>query len=42
MDGDRVTVRASPHVARFVRVHPSAHFYRTLMARLRPSARTDD
>ena len=42
MDGDRVTVKASPHVARFVRVHPAAHFYRTLMARLRPSARTDD
>ena len=41
MDGDQVTVKASPHVARFVRVHPSAHFYRTLMARLRPSAPAD-
>jgi NAD+ kinase len=37
LDGDRVTVKASPHVARFVRVQPPAHFYRTLMARLRPS-----
>jgi len=37
MDGDRVIVRASPHVARFVRTHSPAHFYRTLMARLRPS-----
>jgi len=41
MDGDRVTVRASPHVARFVRTHSPAHFYRTLMARLRPSERTE-
>jgi NAD+ kinase len=37
LDGDRVTVKASSHVARFVRVQPPAHFYRTLMARLRPS-----
>lgn len=37
VDGDRVIVRASPHVARFVRTHSPAHFYRTLMARLRPS-----
>lgn len=35
LDGDRVTVRASPHVARFVRIQPPAYFYRTLMARLR-------
>jgi NAD+ kinase len=35
LDGDRVTVKAGPHVARFVRIHPPAHFYRTLMARLR-------
>jgi len=34
-DGDRVTVKASPHVARFVRFQPPAYFYRTLMARLR-------
>lgn len=37
LDGDSVTVKASPHVARFIRVYPPAHFYRTLMARLRPS-----
>ncbi len=41
MDGDRVIVRAGPRLARFVRVHPPAHFYRTLMARLRPSASTE-
>jgi len=35
LDGDRVTVKASPYAARFVRIHPPAHFYRTLMARLR-------
>lgn len=35
LDGDRVTVKASPHVARFVRIHPPARFYRTLMSRLR-------
>lgn len=35
LDGDRVTVKASQHVARFVRIQPPAHFYRTLMARLR-------
>lgn len=35
LDGDRVTVKASPHLARFVRIHPPAHFYRTLMSRLR-------
>jgi NAD+ kinase len=35
LDGDRVTVTASPHIARFVRLHSPAHFYRTLMARLR-------
>ncbi len=35
LDGDRVTVRAGPHIARFVRIQPPAHFYRTLMARLK-------
>jgi NAD+ kinase len=40
-DGDHVIVRASPHVARLVRVHPPAHFYRTLMARLRPSGNVE-
>ena len=35
LDGDSVTVKASPHVARFVRIHSPAHFYRTLMSRLR-------
>jgi NAD+ kinase len=48
LDGDRVTVRASPHIARFVRLQSPAHFYRTLMARLRvandepPEQRTQD
>jgi NAD+ kinase len=41
MDGDRVTVRACPHVARFVRIYPPAHFYRTLIARLRPSGNSE-
>jgi NAD+ kinase len=37
LDGDRVTVKASSHVARFVRVHLPSYFYRTLMERLRMS-----
>jgi NAD+ kinase len=35
-DGDWVTVQASPHVGRFVRLQPKTYFYRTLMERLRP------
>jgi len=34
--GDEVTVGASPHVARFLRVQDPAYFYRTLLARLVP------
>lgn len=34
-DGDRVEVRRSPYVARFLRANPSQDFYRTLMQRLR-------
>ena len=34
-DGDLVTVQASPHVGRFVRLQDRAYFYRTLMERLR-------
>lgn len=34
-DGDWVTVQASPHVSRFVRLQERAYFYRTLMERLR-------
>jgi NAD+ kinase len=34
-DGDWVTVRASPHVSRFVRLQDRAYFYQTLMERLR-------
>jgi NAD+ kinase len=41
MNGDRVTIRANPYVARFVRTHSPAYFYRTLMARLRPSERIE-
>ena len=41
LDGDNVTVRVSPHVARFVRVQPPAYFYRTLMARLRPGVNSE-
>ena len=41
MDGDHITVKASPHVARFVRIYPPAHFYRTLMARLRPNGSSE-
>lgn len=37
LDGDRVTVKASSHVARFVRLQPPSYFYRTLMERLRMS-----
>lgn len=33
-DGDRVTVAASNHQARFVRIKPRTYFYRTLMERL--------
>jgi len=35
-DGDRVTVRAGEHLARFARTQPPAYFYRTLMTRLKP------
>jgi NAD+ kinase len=35
-DEDWVTVKASPHVGRFVRLQPKTYFYRTLMERLRP------
>jgi NAD+ kinase len=38
LDGDRVTVKASSHVARFVRLQPPSYFYRTLMERLRMSS----
>lgn len=41
LDGDSVTVRVSPHVARFVRVQPPDYFYRTLMARLRPGINSE-
>ena len=41
LDGDSVTVRVSPHAARFVRVQPPAYFYRTLMARLRPGINSE-
>lgn len=34
-EGDRVEVRASPHVSHFVHVQDRAYFYRTLMDRLR-------
>lgn len=33
-DGDQITVAASSHVARFVRVQPPSYFYRTLMTRM--------
>jgi NAD+ kinase len=35
LDGDWVTVKASPHVSRFVRLQDRTYFYRTLMERLR-------
>jgi NAD+ kinase len=35
-DGDRVIVRASPHLARFARVQERTYFYKSLMTRLRP------
>ena len=34
-DGDRVEVRASPHVSHFIHMQDRAYFYRTLMERLR-------
>jgi NAD+ kinase len=34
-EGDRVEVKASKHVSRFVHVQDRAYFYRTLMERLR-------
>jgi NAD+ kinase len=34
-EGDRVEVRASPHVSHFVHLQDRAYFYRTLMERLR-------
>lgn len=33
-DGDIVTVTASPHTSRFMRLQPKAYFYRTLLERL--------
>jgi len=35
LDGDWVTVQASPHTSRFVRMLDRTYFYRTLMERLR-------
>jgi NAD+ kinase len=35
LDGDQVTVQASPHVGRFIRFQDHTYFYRTLMERLR-------
>jgi NAD+ kinase len=35
VEGDRVEVRASPHVSKFIRMLDRAYFYRTLMERLR-------
>jgi NAD+ kinase len=35
LDGDWVTVQASPHTSRFVRLQDRTYFYRTLMERLR-------
>lgn len=35
LDGDWVTVQASPHLGRFVRFQDRTYFYRTLMERLR-------
>jgi NAD kinase len=34
-DGDQVTVQASRHTSRFVRLQDQTYFYRTLMERLR-------
>jgi NAD+ kinase len=34
-EGDRIEVKASPHVSRFVHMQDRAYFYRTLMERLR-------
>jgi NAD+ kinase len=34
-EGDRVEIKASPHVSRFAHVQDRAYFYRTLMERLR-------
>jgi NAD+ kinase len=34
LDGDVVTVQASPHTSRFVRLQDRAYFYRNLMDRL--------
>ena len=33
-DGDQITVAASSHIARFVRVQPPSYFYQTLMTRM--------
>jgi NAD+ kinase len=35
-NGDRVTVQASPHVTRFVRMRRRSYFYRSLLDRLEP------
>ncbi len=34
-DGDKVTVKRSPHLARFLRIHPPTFFYSTLEQRLK-------
>jgi NAD+ kinase len=34
-DGDRIIVETSAHTAKFARFHPRAHFYETLLERLR-------
>lgn len=40
-DGDRVHTRNSEHMARFVRVRPSAYFYASLMARMAQNPTAD-
>jgi len=34
-DGDKVTAKRSPHLARFLRIHPPTFFYSTLEQRLK-------
>jgi NAD+ kinase len=40
VDGDEVTVGASPHTARFARVQEQTYFYKTLLERLAPRDHT--
>ena len=40
VDGDEVTVGASPHTARFARVQEQTYFYKTLVERLVPRNHT--